>query len=123
MSSAAGSFYFQDFKGVGVGPVMATVLFLLFFFGFGSKAGVFPIHVWLPEAHPAAPSHVSALMSAVMIKTAIYGIIRTCMWLPLNEWWGIMIIVFGALSALLGVLYALTQHDTKALLRITRLRI
>lgn len=116
MSSAAGSFYFQDFKGVGVAPVMATVMFLLFFFGFGSKAGVFPIHVWLPEAHPAAPSHVSALMSAVMIKTAIYGIIRTCMWLPLNEWWGIMIIVFGALSALLGVLYALTQHDTKALL-------
>ncbi|HOP64776.1 MAG TPA: proton-conducting transporter membrane subunit [Spirochaetota bacterium] len=116
MSSAAGSLYFQDFQGTAVSPVVATVLFLLFFFGFGSKAGVFPIHVWLPEAHPAAPSHVSALMSAVMIKTAIYGIIRTCMWLPLNEWWGIMIIVFGALSALLGVLYALTQHDTKALL-------
>lgn len=116
MSSGAGSFNFQDFKGIQIPPVLATVLFFLFFFGFGSKAGIFPIHVWLPEAHPAAPSHISALMSGVMIKTAIYGIIRCCLWLPLSEWWGIMIIIFGALSALLGVLYALTQHDTKALL-------
>jgi len=116
MSTGAGSFYFSDFKGINLSATMATVIFFLFFFGFGSKAGIFPVHVWLPEAHPAAPSHVSALMSAVMIKTAIYGIIRTCLWLPLSEWWGIMIIVFGALSALLGVLYALTQHDTKALL-------
>jgi len=116
VSSQAGSYSFSDFSGIQLSPVFATVIFFLLFSGFGSKAGVFPVHVWLPEAHPAAPSHVSALMSAVMIKTAIYGIIRCCLWLPLIEWWGIMIIVFGALSALLGVLYALTQHDTKALL-------
>ena len=116
MSSTAGSMNFSDFSDITISPVMASIVFLLFFFGFGSKAGVFPVHVWLPKAHPAAPSHVSALMSAVMIKTAIYGIIRCCMWLPLSEWWGILILVFGALSSLLGVLYALTQHDTKALL-------
>ncbi len=116
LSSSAGSMYFSDFKGIQISPVLASVVFSLFLFGFGSKAGIFPIHVWLPEAHPAAPSHVSALMSAVMIKTAIYGIIRFCLWLPQNEWWGIVIVILGALSALLGVLYALTQHDTKALL-------
>ncbi len=110
------SLNFESFAGVAISPVMACVVFLLFFIGFGAKAGVFPVHVWLPEAHPAAPSHVSALMSAVMIKTAIYGIIRICTWLPVQEWWGILIIITGALSALLGVLYALVQNETKAFL-------
>lgn len=116
LSTITGSLNFESFADASVSPFMATVIFLLFFIGFGAKAGIFPVHVWLPEAHPAAPSHVSALMSAVMIKTAIYGIIRTCTWLPVQEWWGILIIVIGGLSALLGVLYALVQNDIKAFL-------
>jgi len=77
---------------------------------------MFPFHVWLPKAHPAAPSNISALMSGVMIKVALFGIIKFCLWLPLVQWHSLLIIVIGALSALLGVLYALTQHDYKALL-------
>ncbi len=116
LASQSGSLEFSSFAGVDMSPWMATAIFLLAFIGFGSKAGMFPMHVWLPKAHPAAPSNVSALMSGVMIKVAIFGIIKFCLWLPLQEWWGLLIIVIGALSALLGVLYALTQHDYKALL-------
>jgi hydrogenase-4 component B len=99
------------------GPLRDAV-FLLFFLGFGVKAGMIPLHVWLPEAHPAAPSSVSALMSGVLIKTGIYGIVRfgACgLGLPRLSW-GILVLVIGALSAVLGVLYALMQHDLKRLL-------
>ena len=96
----------------------ATAAFLLAFFGFSAKAGVIPLHVWLPEAHPVAPSNISALMSGVMLKTAIYGIIRVAFdfikvfpW-----WWGVLVLVFGILSAVLGILYAFMQHDIKRLL-------
>jgi len=116
LSYYAGSMEFKDFYMANLTPTTATIVFLLAFFGFGSKAGVFPIHVWLPKAHPAAPSNVSALMSGVMIKVAIFGIIQFCLWLPVMPSWGIMITIFGAVSALMGVLYALTQHDYKALL-------
>jgi hydrogenase-4 component B len=116
MSAQSGSMEFSSFTTVSLSPTMATVIFLLAFAGFGSKAGMFPFHVWLPKAHPAAPSNVSALMSGVMIKVALFGIIKFCLWLPLMQWHGLLIIVIGALSALLGVLYALTQHDYKALL-------
>jgi hydrogenase-4 component B len=94
------------------------IVFVLFFMGFGVKAGIIPLHVWLPEAHPAAPSGVSALMSGVLIKTGIYGIVRFCAFglgtPPLS--WGVLVVVVGGVSAVLGVLYALMQHDLKRLL-------
>jgi len=92
--------------------------FLLFFAGFGVKAGMIPLHVWLPEAHPAAPTSISALMSGVVIKTGIYGLVRVCGFglgePPLG--WGVLVLVCGGASAILGVLYALMQHDLKRLL-------
>ncbi|NJD55200.1 MAG: hydrogenase 4 subunit B [Nitrospirae bacterium] len=96
----------------------ATAAFLLAFVGFGAKAGVIPLHVWLPEAHPVAPSNVSALMSGVMLKTAIYGIVRVTFDLirVFPWWWGTVVLVFGLISAVMGVLYALMQHDLKRLL-------
>ncbi len=95
----------------------AGVLFLLAVVGFGTKAGFMPMHVWLPEAHPAAPSHVSAVMSGVMIKTGIYGILRTLTFLGTPpEWWGWTLLVIGAVSGIGGVLLALAQRDLKRLL-------
>jgi hydrogenase-4 component B len=93
-------------------------LFALFFLGFGVKAGVIPLHVWLPEAHPAAPTSISALMSGALIKTGIYGLVRVCavgLGVP-SLTWGVCMITVGGLSAVLGVLYALMQHDLKRLL-------
>ncbi|WP_375722934.1 hydrogenase 4 subunit B [Arcobacter sp. KX21116] len=116
LASQSGSLEFSSFENVTLSPVMASVIFILAFIGFGSKAGMFPMHVWLPKAHPAAPTNVSALMSGVMIKIAIFGIIKFCLWLPVMKWWGLLIITVGAISAILGVLYALVQHDYKALL-------
>lgn len=116
LANQSGSLEFSSFASVSMTPVMGSIIFLLAFVGFGSKAGMFPFHVWLPKAHPAAPSNVSALMSGVMIKVALFGIIKFCLWLPVMEWWGLLIITIGALSSLLGVLYALIQHDYKALL-------
>lgn len=116
MASQSGSLDFSSFSSLSLSPLMGSVIFLLAFAGFGSKAGMFPFHVWLPKAHPAAPTNVSALMSGVMIKVALFGIIKFCLWLPVMEWWGLLIITIGALSALFGVLYALMQHDYKALL-------
>jgi hydrogenase-4 component B len=94
------------------------LVFLLFFVGFGVKAGIIPLHVWLPEAHPAAPSSVSALMSGVLIKTGIYGLVRFgAFGLGLPDMsWGVLVLSVGGLSAVLGVLYALMQHDLKRLL-------
>jgi hydrogenase-4 component B len=94
------------------------LLFALFFVGFAVKAGVIPLHVWLPEAHPAAPTPISALMSGVLIKTGIYGLVRVCAFglgVP-GLSWGVFIVILGGLSAVLGVLYALMQHDLKRLL-------
>lgn len=101
----------------GIGANAKTAAFILAFVGFGSKAGVFPLHVWLPHAHPAAPSHISALMSGVMIKIGIYGIIRTYVMLesPLPTA-GILVLTAGLISGILGVVYALGQHDIKRLL-------
>ncbi len=98
-------------------PAVADVCFLLALVGFGTKAGLVPLHVWLPQAHPAAPSHVSAVMSGVMIKTGIYGLLRTLTLLgtpPL--WWGWTLVGIGAASGVFGVLLALAQHDLKRLL-------
>lgn len=98
---------------------LRTIAFVAALIGFGVKAGVVPLHVWLPYAHPAAPSHVSALLSGVMIKTAIYGVIRVVFDFFGGEfpwWWGMAVLVIGATSALLGVMYALMEHDLKSLL-------
>jgi hydrogenase-4 component B len=105
-------------SGASPAGSMRSVLFVLFLVGFGVKAGVVPLHVWLPEAHPAAPTSISALMSGVLIKTGIYGIVRVCAFglgTPLLTW-GVVVVVIGGVSALLGVLYALMQHDLKRLL-------
>ena len=95
-----------------------NIIFILALIGFGTKAGIVPFHIWLPSAHPAAPSHVSALMSGVMIKTGIYMMIRIFLDIlhPFPVWWGLTILGLGAISSLLGVLYALTEHDIKKLL-------
>ena len=95
-----------------------NAIFLLAFLGFGSKAGIIPLHVWLPRAHPAAPSHISALMSGVMIKFGVFGILRVVLDLLGGgpAWWGGLILGVGVVSALLGVLYALMEHDLKRLL-------
>jgi hydrogenase-4 component B len=95
-----------------------SVVFLLAVLAFGSKAGIVPLHVWLPRAHPAAPSHVSALMSGVMIKLGIYGLVRVTLDLLGGgpAWWGGLLLAIGSVSALLGVLYALMEHDLKRLL-------
>lgn len=115
----AGSFEFDAFaqSGAALPSATAGLAFLFALIGFGTKAGYIPVHVWLPEAHPAAPSHVSALMSGVMIKTGIYGIVRILNFLgtpPL--WWGWCLVGVGLVSGVLGVLFALAQHDLKRLL-------
>ncbi len=95
-----------------------SVMFILFLIGFGTKAGVIPVHIWLPYAHPAASSNVSALMSGVMIKTAIYGMIRFMLsYLGAEQtWWGVLVLVAGVVSTVLGVAYALMEHNIKRLL-------
>ena len=117
----SGSFSFDAFRDPGhpLPDNMRTMAFVLALIGFGTKAGIVPLHVWLPYAHPAAPSHISALMSGVMIKTAIYALLRVYFdffgghfpW-----WWGFVVLLIGAVSALLGVMYALMEHDLKSLL-------
>lgn len=112
------SYTFDAMRQGNLSVGWATAAFLLAFFGFAAKAGVVPLHVWLPEAHPVAPSNVSALMSGVMLKTAIYGIVRVTFDLlgVFPWWWGAIVLIFGLVSAVMGVLYALMQHDLKRLL-------
>ncbi len=118
MGRETGSMNFDVWAAQGIHTQgLAGILFLMAVVGFGTKAGFMPFHVWLPEAHPAAPSHVSALMSGVMIKTGIYGLLRAFTFLgapPL--WWGWLFIGIGLSSGVLGVLFALAQHDLKRLL-------
>jgi hydrogenase-4 component B len=119
LASMAGSTAFSAILAGNVASgSLRHVLFVLFFLGFGVKAGIVPLHIWLPEAHPAAPTNVSALMSGVLVKTGIYGIVRVCAFgigTP-DLYWGVFIVVVGGASAVLGVLYALMQHDLKRLL-------
>jgi len=109
---------FDAMRHASIPPHWAAVTFFLAFFGFAAKAGVIPLHVWLPEAHPVAPSNVSALMSGIMLKTAIYGIIRVAFDLirDFPWWWGAVVLILGLVSALLGILFALQQQDLKKLL-------
>jgi formate hydrogenlyase subunit 3/multisubunit Na+/H+ antiporter MnhD subunit len=117
LAQESGSFDFAAFGRISFTPAFAGLIFVLALVGFGTKAGFMPLHVWLPEAHPAAPSHVSAVMSGVMIKTGIYGLIRTLTILgPPPAWWGWTLVAIGVTSGVLGVLFALAQHDLKRLL-------
>jgi hydrogenase-4 component B len=118
MNGGSGSFTELRTNAAGLPLATRNVIFLLAFFGFGSKAGIVPLHVWLPKAHPAAPSHVSALMSGVMIKLGVYGFLRVTLDLLGGgpAWWGSLVLIFGVISAVLGVLYALMEHDLKRLL-------
>ncbi len=117
---AAGGYEFARFHAIGarLSPGEKNAAFLLFLAGFGVKAGIIPLHIWLPAAHPVAPSNVSALMSGIMIKTGIYGLARVLFdfLTPAPRWWGALVLAVGIVSGLLGVLYALMEHDLKRLL-------
>src|SRR5207253_5480647 len=117
---ASGGYGFDGFHALGnqMTPSSRNAAFLLFLFGFGIKAGIVPLHVWLPAAHPVAPSNVSALMSGVLIMTGIYGLALVCFEFlgPPPLWWGVTVLTVGTVSAVLGVLYALMEHDLKRLL-------
>jgi len=118
--SYSGSFDFEAMRAAALmlPSNIKNIVFLLFLIGFGTKAGIVPLHIWLPYAHPQAPSHISSIMSGVMIKTAIYGIIRFVMFLlGVNDlWWGGLILTLAIVSCLVGVIYALMEHDLKKLL-------
>jgi len=118
LQAGTGDYTFDNMRELQPGAEVATAAFLLALVGFGAKAGIVPLHVWLPEAHPAAPSPVSALMSAVMLKTAVYGMLRVTLDLiafPL-WWWGVIALVLGLVSALGGIIFAAVQTDMKRLL-------
>lgn len=115
LSLRTGSF---AFSGVAVpADPLITIAFLSLFLGFCIKAGIIPFHKWLPYAHPASPTPVSALMSGVMLKIAVYGLVRflLAVFAP-DLWWGILILLAGVLSAVLGIIYALKEHDIKGML-------
>ena len=118
LGARAGSSDFEAYTVVlKADPALGSVAFVLALIGFGAKAGIVPAHVWLPEAHPVAPSHASALMSGAMIKIGIYGLVRMLSLLGTPQpWWGWTLIAIGASSGVLGVLFALAQHDLKRLL-------
>ncbi len=120
LASSSGSFSFSAFIGAGsrMTPLLKDLVFLFALVGFGAKAGIVPLHIWLPYAHPAAPSNVSALMSGVMIKTAIYMFIRVFFdFLGAGVmWWGFLVLFVGALSAVLGIMYAVVEPDIKRML-------
>jgi hydrogenase-4 component B len=120
LGADAASLRFADWRSAApaLAPTTRNAAFVLLALGFAGKAGVIPLHVWLPLAHPAAPSHVSALMSGVMIKLGVYGLLRVSLdWLgPGPSWWGAALLVAGAASSVIGVLYALVEHDLKRLL-------
>ena len=118
LASFSDGFTFDHFRAVKLSPTWASVAFTLGLAGFGMKAGLVPMHAWLPEAHPAAPSHISALMSGVMLKVAVYGFMRFTFDL-LDEvyWqWGLLALALGTASAILGILYAMQQTNLKRLL-------
>ncbi|HYX03150.1 MAG TPA: hydrogenase 4 subunit B [Reyranella sp.] len=118
LAGTDGAYGFDAMRAREEGPVVAALVLTFALLGAGSKAGLVPLHVWLPLAHPAAPSHVSALMSGVMTKVAVYGFIRIVLdLLGPPEWgWSMVVLALGGITSVLGVLYALMQHDLKRLL-------
>jgi len=117
LATSKGGYSFEQMRAAGA-LAPAGIVLLLALIGAGSKAGLAPLHAWLPLAHPAAPSHVSALMSGVMTKIAVYGFVRIAFDLagPPRLWWSIPVLLIAAITALLGVLQALMEHDLKRLL-------
>lgn len=118
MQGGSWQFTFDAMRSASLTPFWATIAFTLALIGFGAKAGLVPMHVWLPEAHPAAPSPVSAMMSGLMLKTAIYGMLRiTFDLLHVQFWqWGLAVLVLGLFSGLFGAIFAAVQTDMKRLL-------
>ena len=118
MAGSTGDYTFDAMRQFADGAFWRTTAFLLALVGFGAKAGILPLHVWLPEAHPAAPSPVSALMSGVMLKTAIYGLLRVSFDLlhAHTWWWGLLLLLVGLATALFGVVFSAVQTDMKRLL-------
>jgi formate hydrogenlyase subunit 3/multisubunit Na+/H+ antiporter MnhD subunit len=118
LQANTGDYTFANMRAQQLSPFWASAAFLLAVFGFGAKAGIVPLHVWLPEAHPAAPSPVSALMSGVMLKTAIYGLLRVIFDLAHQQisWWGVLLLALGLATALFGAVYSAAQTDMKRLL-------
>ncbi|MGB7257952.1 MAG: hydrogenase 4 subunit B [Pseudolabrys sp.] len=118
LASADGNYAFDAMRASHPPAALAALVLVLALVGAGSKAGVVPLHAWLPLAHPAAPSHVSALMSGVMTKVAVYGFVRITFDLlgPPDWWWSMVVLAVGGITAVMGVLYALMQHDLKRLL-------
>ena len=105
-----------DMVALRADPLIISVAFVFLFLGFGIKAGIIPFHKWLPYAHPASPSNISALMSGVMIKVAIYGLVRFIFLLPMETWWGLLMLALANNLRVLGVIYALKEHDLKKML-------
>ncbi len=118
LQGGSGDYTFSSMRSMILPGAWSSIAFGLAIFGFSAKAGLLPLHVWLPEAHPAAPSPVSALMSGVMLKTAIYGLLRVTFDLLNGQlwWWGVVALVLGLLTALFGVIFATVQSDMKRLL-------
>jgi formate hydrogenlyase subunit 3/multisubunit Na+/H+ antiporter MnhD subunit len=118
LQGGQGNYTFEAMRQSELSGFWGSAAFALALFGFGAKAGLLPLHVWLPEAHPAAPSPISAMMSGVMLKTAIYGILRVTFDLLQVQlwWWGVLALVLGLLTALFGVMFAAVQTDMKRLL-------
>jgi formate hydrogenlyase subunit 3/multisubunit Na+/H+ antiporter MnhD subunit len=118
LAGQTGGYAFEAIRSTAQSAHIAGLVLALALVGAGSKAGLVPLHVWLPLAHPAAPSHVSALMSGVMTKVAVYGFVRIVFDLVGSPewWWGAVVPLLGGVTALMGVLYALMQHDLKRLL-------
>jgi formate hydrogenlyase subunit 3/multisubunit Na+/H+ antiporter MnhD subunit len=118
LAGTGGGYEFAAIRNAQISPTLGALVLALVLLGAGSKAGIVPLHVWLPLAHPAAPSHVSALMSGVMTKVAVYGFIRIIFDLvgTLDWWWATVVLALGGITAVMGVLYALMQHDLKRLL-------
>jgi formate hydrogenlyase subunit 3/multisubunit Na+/H+ antiporter MnhD subunit len=118
LAGADGSYGFDAIRNVQRTPLLKALVLVLALLGAGSKAGLVPVHAWLPLAHPAAPSHVSALMSGVMTKVAVYGFIRIVFDLlgPPDWWWSVLVLLLAGVTTVLGVLYALMEHDLKRLL-------
>ena len=118
LAGSSGGYAFDLMREAPPSATLCGTVLVLTLIGAGSKAGLVPLHVWLPLAHPAAPSHVSALMSGVMTKVAVYGFVRVAFDLlgPPGWWWGALVPLLGAITAVMGVLYALMEHDLKRLL-------
>lgn len=115
LANLTGTFSFVPLAGVS--PAMLTAIFFLALIGFGMKAGIMPMHFWLPSAHAMAPSHVSALMSGVLIKMGIYGLVRVFSLVPNPPvWWGALLIALGMISGIIALAFAIAQHDLKRLL-------